>query len=143
MIYWAQLLHFYQPPTQMHAVLEKICDESYRPLIDVFRQHPQAKVTVNISGVLTEMLQDHGHWDVIEGLRQLAQQGQVEFTGSGKYHPILPLIPREEVRRQITLHRRTNRYFFGQSFKPRVFSRQSCVTAPTFWSQFLTATTNG
>jgi len=120
-IYWAQLLHFYQPPTQSPAVLRKICDESYRPLIEVLNRYPQAKVTVNINGVLTEMLRDCGHDDIISGLRQLAKKGQIEFTGSGKYHPILPLIPQKEVERQIRLNYRTNRQFFGSLYEPKGF----------------------
>jgi alpha-amylase/alpha-mannosidase (GH57 family) len=121
MIYWAQLLHFYQPPTQSPSVLRKICDESYRPLIRVFLQYPQARVTVNINGALTEMLHDCGHDDIIDGLRQLAKKGQIEFTGSGKYHPILPLIPRREVERQIQLNYRTNRQFFRNFYEPQGF----------------------
>jgi len=84
MIYWAQLFHFYQPPTQLPPVLEKICNESYRPLLQVFREYPNAKATVNINGVLTEMLKDCGHMDVIDGLKELAEKGQIEFTGTAK-----------------------------------------------------------
>jgi alpha-amylase/alpha-mannosidase (GH57 family) len=121
MIYWAQLLHFYQPPTQFPAVLNKICEESYRPLLEVFSQYPNARATVNINGVLSEMLRDCGHRDIIEGLRELAQRGQIELTGSGKYHPILPLIPPGEVKRQIELNQKTNTFFFGDAFKPAGF----------------------
>src|SRR6476646_4326066 len=81
-IYWANLLHFYQPPIQLPEVLRKIVDESYRPLIDVFEQHPQAKASVNINGVTTEMLYESGYQDVIDGLRGLAERGQIEFVGS-------------------------------------------------------------
>lgn len=119
MIYWAQLFHFYQPPTQLPSVLKKICRESYRPLVEVFRQHPNAKATININGVLVEMLSDYGHDDIIEGLRELAKKGQIEFTGSGKYHPILPLIPPEEVRRQVELNKSADTYYFGKAvYKP-------------------------
>jgi len=121
MIYWAQLLHFYQPPTQSPSVLRKVCDESYRPLIEVFLQYPQARVTVNINGILTEMLHDCGHDDVLDGLSQLAKRGQIEFTGSGKFHPILPLIPQKEVERQIRLNHGTNRQFFGAVYEPQGF----------------------
>jgi alpha-amylase/alpha-mannosidase (GH57 family) len=121
MIYWAQLLHFYQPPTQFPSVLDKICQESYRPLVNVFRQYPEAKATVNINGVLTEMLRDCGHSNIIDGLRELAQRGQIEITGSGKHHPILPLISRVEAKRQIELNRKTNAFFFGDLFKPAGF----------------------
>jgi alpha-amylase/alpha-mannosidase (GH57 family) len=122
MIYWAQLFHFYQPPTQLPSVLNKICQESYRPLIEVFRQHPSAKATFNINGVLTEMLSDHGQNDIIEGLKELAEKGQIEFTGSAKYHPILPLIPPEESRRQIEINKTANAFYFGKkAFKPSGF----------------------
>jgi len=121
MIYWAQLLHFYQPPTQVPSMLKKICDESYRPLLRVFEEYPNARVTINFNGVLTDMLIDCGHKDVIEGLRSLAENGQLEFTGTGKYHPILPLIPREEVKRQIDLNTQTNRRFFGNAYTPQGF----------------------
>ncbi len=121
MIYWAQLLHFYQPATQFSPVLNKICDESYRPLLQVFREYPNAMATVNINGILTEMLRDCGYRDIIEGLRELAEKGQIELTGTGKYHPILPLIPSEEARRQIELNQKTNAFFFGTAFKPAGF----------------------
>lgn len=121
MIYWAQLLHFYQPPTQLPSVLEKICDESYRPLLEVFHQYPNARVTVNINGTLTEMLKNCGHRDIIQGLKELAESGQIEFTGTGKYHPILPLIPPDEAKRQIELNQKTNSFFFGTAYKPSGF----------------------
>jgi len=121
MIYWAQLLHFYQPPTQVPSVLKKICNESYRPLLQVFEEYPNARVTINFNGVLTDTLMDCGHKDVINGLRNLAEKGQLEFTGTGKYHPILPLIPKDEVKRQIDLNAQTNRHFFGRSYAPQGF----------------------
>ena len=121
MIYWAPLLHFYQPPTQLHWVLDKVCDESYRPLIKIFRSNPSAKVTVNVTACLTELLAEHGKKDVIEGLSELAQKGQLEFTNSAKHHPILPLIPPDEVVRQITQNDETNRHFFGSVYAPKGF----------------------
>ncbi|MFH1867648.1 MAG: hypothetical protein ABH843_01635 [Candidatus Omnitrophota bacterium] len=135
MIYWAPFLHFYQPPTQFHAVLKKICKESYRPLVKLFMTHPSAKVTVNISGSLTELLMDHGGDDIVKGLRTIAHRGQLEFVGSSKYHAILPLIPEEEMRRQIELNDKTNSFFFKNSYRPKgFFPPEMCyserVTAP-------------
>ena len=117
-IYWANLLHFYQPPIQIPEVLRKVVDESYRPLIEVFAQYPYARATVNINGVLTEMLHESGYGDVIDGLRELAQRGQIEFVGSAKYHAILPLISQHEQRRQIRRNQLTNRHFFGDEYRP-------------------------
>ncbi|MBI4332734.1 MAG: hypothetical protein HY673_15800 [Chloroflexi bacterium] len=121
MIYWAPLLHFYQPSLQLYSVLDKVVKESYRPLIEVIRRRPYARVTVNINGALTELLWETGHADVIDGLRGLAENKQIEFTGSGKYHPILPLIPQEEMTRQVRRNHLTNRHFFGNVYAPRGF----------------------
>lgn len=120
-IYWGSLLHFYQPPVQIPEILRKVVDESYRPLIDVFRQQPHARASVNINGVLTEMLHQSGYDDVIDGLRDLAEAGQIEFVGSAKYHAILPLIPEQEMRRQIRRNHLVNRHFFGDAYQPRGF----------------------
>jgi len=121
MTHWAQLLHFYQPPTQTHDILLKVTVESYRPLLQVLREHPNARIAVNIQGVLTELLEDHGFGDVVSGLRELAEQGIVEFVGSGKFHPILPLIPEAERKRSIAENARTNRQALGSAWKPRGF----------------------
>ncbi len=115
------LLHFYQPPGQVPGVLRRIVNECYRPLIRVFREHPNARASFNINAVLTEMLDDHGYHDVIEGLAELAASGRVEITGSGKYHPILPLIPQDEAARQIALHNETNARLLGPAYRPRGF----------------------
>ncbi|MBI2868263.1 MAG: hypothetical protein HYX96_00355 [Chloroflexi bacterium] len=121
MIYWAQLFHFYQPPTQMPVILEKICNESYAPLLKVLHENPHARATININGVLLEMLHDYGHRHILTSLRGLARKGTVEFTGSGKYHPILPLLPKAERKRQIKLNATTGRRFLGKSYSPRGF----------------------
>ena len=108
-IYWAPLLHYYQPPLQIYEVLAKVVNESYRPLLEVLEENPHAKLTVNINAVLTELLWEHGFQDVVERFKALAQRDQVEFTGSAKYHAILPLIPQYEMRRQIRRNHLTNR----------------------------------
>ena len=121
MIFWAPVLHFYQPPTQFPAVLKKICDESYRPLIDLLGEFDRARATVNINGSLTQMLLDCGAQDVVDGLRCLAENGRIELLGSAMYHPILPLIPEAEIVRQVELNQATNRRAFGEVYAPRGF----------------------
>lgn len=121
MIYWAPLFHFYQPPTQIYPVLKKVVDESYRPLLEVFRAYPYAKATININAVLTEMLVQSGFGDVVDGLRALAERKQIEFTGSAKYHALLPLIPHEEMERQIRRNHLTNQSLLGDVYAPQGF----------------------
>jgi hypothetical protein len=120
-IFLGLLLHFYQPPGQTADVLRRVVQECYRPLLRVFQEHPHARATFNVNGVLTEMLDDHGYGDVLAGWRALAAAGQVEFTASGMYHPILPLIPAPEAARQIALNDEINRRLLGAAYRPRGF----------------------
>lgn len=120
-MYWANFLHIYQPPTQTDEIVDKVTRECYRPLVELLQAHPHGRITLNINACLTELLDRCGHGDVIEGLKALADRGQIEFTGSVKYHPILPLIPRSEMERQIQLNEDTNRHYFGEAYRPRGF----------------------
>jgi hypothetical protein len=120
-MYWSNFLHIYQPPTQTEAIVRKITDESYRTLVRVLREAPGGKITLNVNAVLTEQLARYGLDDVIQGLRELAERGQIEFTGSAMYHPILPLIPKDEVIRQIRLNNDINQRYLGQMYKPAGF----------------------
>ncbi|MEX1103259.1 MAG: hypothetical protein WED87_03350 [Dehalococcoidia bacterium] len=127
---WAQLLHFYQPPTQTHDILTRIVEESYRPLLAVLAEHQNARIAINMNAVLTEMLADHGFKDVIDVLRMLGERGQVEFVGSGRFHPILPLIPEQERVRSIADNAAVNRRLIGESWKARgFFPPEMCYSA--------------
>jgi alpha-amylase/alpha-mannosidase (GH57 family) len=119
--YWAQLLHFYQPPWQEHDVLRRIADESYRPLIRVLNAYEGARIAVNVNAVLSEMWLDHGMGDIVRGLGQLAERGQIEFVGSGRFHPILPLVTPALARRSISENRARNEASFGSHWQARGF----------------------
>lgn len=120
-VYFSFLFHVYQPPVQIPPVIKQIVNESYRPIIEALRTHPEAKITLNINGTLTEQLNDYGYTDLIEGITTLTARGQVELIGSGKFHPLLPLIPEPEIVRQIKLNNETNKHFFGDVYKPTGF----------------------
>jgi alpha-amylase/alpha-mannosidase (GH57 family) len=129
-MYWANFLHIYQPPTQTGAIVRKVTEECYRTLVRVLEEAPQAKITLNINAVLTEQLDRYGFSDVIEDLKRLAERGQIEFTGSAMYHPILPLIPKEEAIRQVELNTRVNRQYFGDVYRPQgFFPPEMCYSA--------------
>ncbi len=117
-MYWANFLHFYQPPTQKPVWVNKITAESYRPIIKGLLKQPGNKVTFNINGILLELLEENGHIDVIDMIRELLKRGQIEITGSAKYHPLLPFLPENEVIRQIKLNEEVLRKYFGDLWKP-------------------------
>lgn len=118
---WANFLHFYQPPTQKSFWVKKIAAESYRKLVRGLLEHPAAKVTLNINGVLDELLEQNGEIDIIDGLRELLKRGQIEMTASAKYHPLLPMLPDDEIIRQIELNNETHKKYFGDLYQPKGF----------------------
>lgn len=120
-MYWANFLHIYQPPTQTEQIVRKVTNECYRTLARLLNAAPQAKITLNINAVLTQQLDRYDLGDVILSLKDLAERGQIEFTGSAIYHPILPLIPRDEVIRQIEVNTQVNRRYFGDVYCPKGF----------------------
>lgn len=118
---WAHFIHMYQPWWQHPGILEKITNESYRPLLRGFLKNPETKITININSVLTEMLFEHGYRDVIDNLKLLVEMDRVELTGSAKYHAFLPLLPEVEIKRQLELNEETNKRYFGEFYKPKGF----------------------
>jgi alpha-amylase/alpha-mannosidase (GH57 family) len=120
-LYWANLLHFYQPPDQDRTILEKVVTESYLPVLKMFEQIPTAKATINISGCLIDLLIRTGFGEVITRLKKLAEGGQIEFTATPRYHPFLPLTPDEEIDRQVAANDKVGKKYFGMYYAPRGF----------------------
>lgn len=120
-MYWANFLHIYQPPTTKDSMIERVVNEAYRPLIKVLKNSPQARLTLNIAGCLTERLIKRGNQDVIADFKELVEKGQIELTGSSAYHAFLPLLPSAEIKRQIELNERINEKYFGKLYQPSGF----------------------
>lgn len=120
-MYWSNFLHIYQPPTQTKKILRKVAEESYRKLLEGLKNYPNGKLTLNINGCLTELLDRHGFQDILANIRELLEQGRLEITESAMYHAFLPLLPEKEIIRQIKLNHETNRKFFGPDYKPKGF----------------------
>jgi len=113
-LYWANFLHIYQPPTQKEIWVRRITKESYRKIFSGLLEIPKCRLTLNINSVLCELLEKWDGKDVIKDIRELLKRGNLELTGSAKYHAFLPLMPEEEIRRQIRLDEEgLNKYFDG------------------------------
>ncbi len=112
--YWAPLLHIYQPPTQDINVLKRVDNECYRPLFSLFEDYDDVKFSLNINGVLIELLYQYGLSDSVDLLKNLVSENKIEVVGTAKYHPILPLIPKKEIQHQIQINEEVNRKEFGR-----------------------------
>ncbi|MFH0829486.1 MAG: UvrB/UvrC motif-containing protein [Candidatus Kerfeldbacteria bacterium] len=101
--------------------MKRVTDEAYRPILRGMLEHKHSRTTMNISSILVELWEQNGALDVIELVKQLLKNGQIELTGSAKYHPLLPRLPDDEIIRQITLNTETLRKYFGDLYNPRGF----------------------
>jgi alpha-amylase/alpha-mannosidase (GH57 family) len=83
-------------------------------LFSLLGKYDTAKFSLNISGVLIELLHQFGLSDTMDLLKNLVSENRIEIVGTAKFHPILPLIPKKEVQRQIQMNEELNRKEFSQ-----------------------------
>ncbi len=121
MLTWINFLHIYQPPTQSNEILDRVVRESYSKIPELLSTYNTLKLTMNISGSLLELLENNKYSDLLEKYKKYISEGRIEIVGSAMYHPILPLLPQEEIRRQIKLHQTIARRLFGDTYKPKGF----------------------
>ena len=131
--YWAPFLHFYQPPTQDYHILKEINDTCYEPIFNMLLENVDYKITFNVNSILLDLLMDHGLEHTISLLKELVQKNQVELVGTGKFHPILPLIPKKEIAHQIALQEKDLQKYCNYNtirgfFPPEMAISQSIVS---------------
>ena len=114
-LYVGFLLHIYQPPTQKPAMLKKIIKESYKPLFDSLIENKYAKMTFNINGSLLELFELFQENKLLDIIKALVNNEQIDLVGSSCYHAILPLIPEEEIIRQIELNEKLHKKVIGEN----------------------------
>ena len=129
-IYWAPLLHIYQPPTQEIEILKRIDKECYKPLFSMMDEHENAKFCLNINGILIELLYEFGLGDTVDLLKNLVSESKIEIVGTAKYHPILPLIPEKEVYHQVGMNEEINRKEFGNIWQRNGFFPPEMAISP-------------
>lgn len=116
-MYWANFLHIYQPPTQKEIWVRRIADECYRKVFSGLLGIKRARLSLNINGILCELLDKYDGGDILENIHKLLKSGNLELTGSAKYHAFLPLLPESEIERQILLNEATLNKYFGSNWK--------------------------
>ena len=99
-------LHLYQPPNQDKGILEKITRESYLPLIEVILSScEKTLLVVDITRSAIELLEkSNTGQEFLKKFNEALEIGRVSLVNTAAYHPILPLIPEEEIARQVKLN---------------------------------------
>lgn len=86
------ILHFHQPHGQLKNVNDRIFENSYKMLLEVFKEYSDLKFTVHVSGPLLLYIKDsYNEW--LEELFKLSDIGTVEFMAGTISEAILPLVP--------------------------------------------------
>jgi predicted glycosyl hydrolase (DUF1957 family) len=127
---WINFLHFYQPANIESYSVQKALDKSYYRLLRLMEENPKLKMTWNITGCLLTRIEDEKKIDFINRLSILVKAGRVELTGSAAYHGFLPLLPEEEVLRQIKENEKILKKYFGNKFKPSGFFLPEMAYSP-------------
>ena len=86
----------------------------------MLQEHKNSAFTLNINANLIEMLIEYNLFETIDIIKDLRSEGKIEINGTAKFHPILPLIPKEEAKRQILLNEETHIKIFD-NWKPKGF----------------------
>ncbi len=98
------VLHNHQPVGNFDSVFAEAYEQSYRPFLDLFEQHPGIRIGLHTSGPLAEWLDKH-HADYLDRLARLAAEGRLEIVGGGFHEPILAMLPSRDRIGQIQSYR--------------------------------------
>jgi hypothetical protein len=93
-------IHNHQPYGQLDYVMENCYQKAYWPLLNVFAESPQTKLTLHCTGVLWDFI-ERKHPEYLDLCGVLLQQNRLELLTGGYYEPIMPAIPREHRKLQI------------------------------------------
>ncbi len=86
------VLHNHQPVGNYDAVIERVYEQAYGPMLEALERHPGVRIALHNSGCLFDWIAAHRP-DYMRRLRALCDRGQIEMLTGGYYEPILPMIP--------------------------------------------------
>ncbi|MHA1483642.1 MAG: hypothetical protein ACTSQA_09465 [Candidatus Heimdallarchaeaceae archaeon] len=80
--------------------IPNVVEQSYIPVLSLLLEIPNIAVVLNFTGVTLEILNNE-YPEVIELLKEGIKKEKFELTGCGYSHPIFPLLPIEDINKQI------------------------------------------
>ncbi|MEM0355730.1 MAG: alpha-amylase/4-alpha-glucanotransferase domain-containing protein [Desulfurococcaceae archaeon] len=121
-------IHFHQPHGQLKWINERIYENSYKLLLDVFKQFSDLKFTIHISGPLLQYMKDY-YPDWLYEIAKLKDYGTLELIGGSYSEAILPILHYDDRLLQIKEYFKLFEKIFG--FKPRGFWLPERVWEPS------------
>lgn len=111
MIDVALLLCLSAPPDRVSPGFHRLVDSNHRPLLKLLSRL-KLPCAVSIPWGLTERWLSEGYSDCLNLCAELSRTGRVEFVGTAAYYPILPLLPRPAIERQVADNQARHRELF-------------------------------
>ncbi|MDR0613387.1 MAG: glycoside hydrolase family 57 protein [Dysgonamonadaceae bacterium] len=121
--------HYYYDDFSNEDIIRGIAGRSYLPanavLLDLIREYQgKFKIAFSISGIALEQLEIYVP-EAIDGFKELAKTGCVEFLAETYNHSVASLEDPEEFRNQVRKHSEKIQLLFGQT--PQVFRNTELI----------------
>jgi predicted glycosyl hydrolase (DUF1957 family) len=97
------------PRKELPVVVEK----SYEPMIEAIENWRDGTICFNITGHTIEYLLNNFP-DLVDRVKALVKENTIEMLACGYSHPILPLLPRERIKKQLEDHIIQIKKIFGK-----------------------------
>ncbi len=98
--------------------IPKVVKHSYVPVISALLEMPKIEVVLNFTGVTLEILNSE-YPEVTDLIKLGIDKGKFELTGCGYSHPIFPLLPIVDMKKQIEFNQRVMEKVMD--YKPKGF----------------------
>ncbi len=109
-------------------ILERVAQKCYLPtnrlMLDLFKRHPEFKVSFSFSGVVLEQFEAL-HPEVLDSFKALVKSGHVELISETYYHSLAFLFSKPEFVAQVKQHQNKIKRLFGQT--PSVFRNTELI----------------
>ncbi len=121
--------HYYYDDFANEDIMQRVAERSFVPanrlMLDLINEHKgKFKVAFSISGVALEQLEMYSP-EVIDGFKELAKTGCVEFLAETYSHSLASLTDAAEFERQVKEHSRKIENLFGVT--PKVFRNTELI----------------
>jgi predicted glycosyl hydrolase (DUF1957 family) len=118
---WIDFIHLYQPANTNDYYVKEAVENSYARILRALQENPNIKFTININACLLYQLDQLGYKWLIDGFKDLYEKKQIEIVSTASYHPVVPLLPEHEIRRQVAEQEAALKKYLNVQDKPQGF----------------------
>jgi len=118
---WINFIHLYQPANTNNYYVKEAVEHSYSRILRALQENPDIKFTININACLLYQLDHLGYMWLIDGFKELYEKKQIEIVSTASYHPVIPLLPEHEIKKQVLEQEDALKKYLNVQEKPKGF----------------------